>query len=72
MSVKDKVRQVLATSHPGEDVGLFAFGIPYGFWVWDEETSQHVALKATELEDEVRLALPRVHLTKQDVFPNAK
>lgn len=66
--MKSKIQKVLKEKHPGEDLSLYAFGIPYGFWVWSEEEEIHHQLKSKDLDQEIRDTLLKVTLTKSEVF----
>lgn len=68
MDIKVKIRSILAERLPGVDVAVWAFGIPYGYWIWDENELTHDHLKAKDIDQEIRDGLPVVHLTKQDVY----
>lgn len=68
MGVKERVRKLLGEKHPDEDVCLWVFGIPWGFWIWDEKGLVHDQFRTADLDQEIREALPRIELTKEDVF----
>jgi hypothetical protein len=67
-SVKVRVREALKKKHEAEDVRLVAFGIPYGYWIWDEVECTHVQLKTHELDQELRDGLNPATLSKEEVF----
>lgn len=65
--IKERIRKILREKYPETDLSLWAFGIPYGFWVWDGQ--EHIELKTRDIpEDNVRDGLPVVRLSKEEVF----
>lgn len=67
-SIKVRVCEALKKKYEAEDIRLVAFGIPYGYWVWDEAERTHVQLKTHELDQELRDRLSQATLSKEEIF----
>jgi len=46
---KKKIADLLHESYPEQDVRVVVDKVPYGAWIWDEESRRHIHMKAQEI-----------------------
>jgi len=48
-TVKSKIADLLKSAYPEQSVRVIIDKVPYGIWLWEENSQRHIHLKAQEV-----------------------